>query len=137
VLMLEDGVPMALNPYTEPDLNHAPQIERYRAIEVVKGSGNILFGPQTLAGTINFVTIAPPEQRTLVLDVDGGSYGYARTLASYGDTLGNARYVAQVLYRRGDGFREQPFESIGGLAKVVFPTNANGEAVLRLGFQRD
>src|SRR5262249_40149626 len=36
VLMLEDGVPMALNPYSEPDMNYAPAIERYRAIEVVK-----------------------------------------------------------------------------------------------------
>src|SRR5262249_22077577 len=47
ILMLEDGVPMSLNPYIEPDMNYAPTIERYRAIEVVKGSGNILFGPQT------------------------------------------------------------------------------------------
>ena len=60
VLILEDGMPMAINPYSEPDMYFAPVIERYRAIEVVKGSGNILFGPQTLAGTINFLTIAPP-----------------------------------------------------------------------------
>ncbi|MBX3214201.1 MAG: TonB-dependent receptor [Labilithrix sp.] len=137
VLMLEDGIPMALNPYTEPDLNHAPMIERYRAIEVVKGSGNILFGPQTLAGTINFVTIAPPERQTLVLDLDGGSYGYARALGRYGDTVGSARWVTQIVHRRGDGFREQPFESTNGLAKIVFPTGTDGEAVVRLGFQRD
>ncbi|MDF2692907.1 MAG: TonB-dependent receptor [Labilithrix sp.] len=137
VLMLEDGIPMAINPYTEPDLNHAPPIERYRAIEVVKGSGNILFGPQTLAGTINFVTIAPPERQTVVLDVDGGTYGYLRALGSYGDTLGNARYIAQVTHRRGDGFRDQPFDSTNGLAKIVFPTGKDGEAVVRLGFQRD
>ena len=137
VLMLEDGIPMALNPYSEPDLNHAPPIERYRAIEVVKGSGNILFGPQTLAGTINFVTVAPPERRTVVLDVDAGTYDYVRALGSYGDTIGDARYIAQISYRRGDGFREQPFESTNGLAKIVFPTGKDGEAVVRLGFQRD
>jgi len=137
VLMLEDGVPMALNPYTEPDLNHAPPIERYRAIEVVKGSGNILFGPQTLAGTINFVTLAPPDRQTIVADVDGGSYGYLRAYGTYGDTIGEARYVTQILHRRGDGFRDQPFDSTSGLAKIVFPTNKDGEAVLRLGFQRD
>lgn len=137
VLMLEDGIPMSLNPYTKPDMNHAPAIERYRAIEVVKGSGNILFGPQTLAGTIDFVTIAPPDRRTIVADVDGGTYGYLRALARYGDTLGDVRYVAQVTHRRGDGFRDQPYGSTNGLAKVVFPTGKDGEAVLRLGFQRD
>src|SRR5439155_18611980 len=71
VLLLEDGVPLARNHYSEPDMNYAPAIERYRAIEVVKGSGNILFGPQTLAGTINFVTLAPPDKPTVVVDADG------------------------------------------------------------------
>jgi Fe(3+) dicitrate transport protein len=137
VLMLEDGVPMALNPYTEPDLLHAPPIERYRAIEVVKGSGNILFGPQTLAGTINFVTIAPPERQTFVADAEAGSYGYMRAYGTYGDAIGDARYVTQIIHRRGDGFRQQPFDSTSGLAKIVFPTNKDGEVVLRLGFQRD
>lgn len=140
VLMLEDGIPMALNPYSEPDMNHAPPIERYRSIEVVKGSGNILFGPQTLAGTINFITIAPPDRQTIIADVDGGSYGYVRALASYGDSLGadgSVRYVTQVSHRRGDGFRDQPFDSTNGLAKILFPTGKEGEAILKLGFQRD
>ncbi len=137
VLLLEDGVPMSLNPYAEPDMNYAPAIERYRAIEVVKGSGNILFGPQTLAGTINFVTLAPPEHQRAVADVDIGTYGYVRALASYGDTLGNARYVVQVLERRGDGFRDQPFNSTDALGKIVFPTGSGGEAVLRLSWHRD
>jgi Fe(3+) dicitrate transport protein len=137
VLMLEDGVPMALNPYSEPDMNYAPAIERYRAIEVVKGSGNILFGPQTLAGTINFVTLAPPDRPTVVADFDGGTYGYARGLASYGDSIGDVRYVVQVLERRGDGFRNQPFESTDTLGKIIFPTGKNGEMMLRLSWRRD
>lgn len=137
VLMLEDGIPIALNPYTEPDLNHAPVIERYRAIEVVKGSGNILFGPQTLAGTINFVTLAPPDRPTVTADVDVGTYGYVRGLAQYGDTVGDARYVTQVLYRHGEGFRDQPYDQWSGLAKIVVPTGKDGEATVKLDFQRD
>jgi Fe(3+) dicitrate transport protein len=137
VLMLEDGVPMSLNPYAEPDMYYAPAVERYRAIEVVKGSGNVLFGPQTLAGTVNFVTLTPPDRPTVALDVDGGSYGYARALGSYGDSIGGARYVVQVLQRRGDGFRVQPFDSTDALAKVAIPTGERGEAVLKLGYHRD
>jgi Fe(3+) dicitrate transport protein len=137
VLLLEDGIPMSLNPYSEPDMNYAPAIERYRAIEVVKGSGNILFGPQTLAGTINFVTITPPDHQAAAVDVDAGSYGYVRGLASYGDTIGNARYVVQVLERRGDGFRDQPFNSTDALGKVIVPTGKDGEAMLKLSYHRD
>lgn len=137
VLMLEDGIPMALNPYSEPDLNHAPVIERYRSIEVVKGSGNILFGPQTLAGTINFITLAPPDHQVITGDVDVGTYGYVRGAATYGDTIGEARYVTQILYRHGEGFRNQPYDQLSGLAKVVVPTGINGEATLKLDYQRD
>ncbi len=137
ILMLEDGIPIAINPYSEPDMYYAPPVERMRGIEVVKGSGNILFGPQTLAGTINFLTLAPPDGRAVQADLDVGTFGYLRGLASYGDSYGGARYVVQVLHRRGDGFREQGFESTNGLAKVAFDTGGNGEATLKFGFHRD
>jgi Fe(3+) dicitrate transport protein len=139
VLVLEDGIPLSINPYSEPDMYYAPPIERYRGIEVVKGSGNILFGPQTLAGTINFLTLAPPERSTVALDVDAGTYGYTRVLGSYGDAVGkgDVRYVAQLLHRRGDGFRDLPFSSTNGLFKLAFPTGPRGDAVVKLGFHRD
>ena len=137
ILMLEDGIPISINPYSEPDMYYAPAVERMRGIEVVKGSGNILFGPQTLAGTINFLTLAPPDHRTIAADIDAGSYGYARGLASYGDSYGGVRYVMQVLHRRGDGFRDQGFQSTNGLAKIAFDTGADGEAMVKLGFHRD
>lgn len=137
VLMLEDGMPMSLNPYSEPDMYFAPVIERYRGIEVVKGSGNILFGPQTLAGTINFLTVAPPERQTIVADVDAGTFGYVRGYGRYGDRVGEARYVVQVLHRRGDGFRQLPFDSTDAFAKIGIPTGKDGEAMLKIGVHRD
>ena len=137
VLILEDGIPMSVNPYSEPDMYFAPVIERYRGIEVVKGSGNILFGPQTLAGTINFLTLTPPEHQQGSVDVDAGTYGYLRALARYGDRIGDARYVVQVIQRRGDGFRDLPFSATDVLAKIAFPTGRDGEAVLKLGYHRD
>ena len=44
VLLLEDGIPIGNNPYAEPDLYWVPPAERWAALEVVKGSGNILYG---------------------------------------------------------------------------------------------
>ncbi|MGH7753776.1 MAG: TonB-dependent receptor plug domain-containing protein, partial [Gemmatimonadales bacterium] len=62
VLMLEDGVPVALAPYGEPEMYYTPPIDRMERIEVVKGSGSILFGPQTVGGVVNFVTPDPPAE---------------------------------------------------------------------------
>lgn len=137
VLLLEDGIPVSINPYSEPDMYYAPVIERYRGIEVVKGSGNILFGPQTLAGTINFLTLAPPDTQRAAVDVDVGTYGYVRGYANYGDRLGDARYVVQVLHRRGDGFRDLAFDSTDILGKLAVPTGADGTAMIKIGYHRD
>src|SRR5688572_21390726 len=48
ILVLEDGMPVTLNPYGAPELYYSPPIERIDHIEVVKGSGSILWGPQTI-----------------------------------------------------------------------------------------
>lgn len=137
VLVLEDGIPVSLNPYSEPDMYFAPPVERVRAIEVVKGSGNILFGPQTLAGVVNFLTIAPPSHRRVVADVDVGTYGYVRGLASYGDVAGDTRWVVQALHRRGEGFRGLDFAQTNALAKLTMPTGNAGRVTLKLGVHRD
>ncbi len=137
VLMLEDGIPISLNPYAESDMNFGPPVERMRAIEVVKGSGNILFGPQTVAGVINFVTLAPPDAMHLVADFEGGQRGYTRELAQYGDAYGNMRWVGQVAHKNGDGFREIGFDVTDVFQKFAYQTSPHGETVLKLGFHRE
>jgi Fe(3+) dicitrate transport protein len=134
VLVLEDGVPLAVNPYAEPDLYFAPLIERVRAIEVVKGGGNILYGPQTIAGVINFVTVPLPDRTEAKLDVTGGDHGYARYLARYGDAVGRVRWLLQVLHKQGNGFRGEDFRVDDVMAKASLPTGARGELVIKLGF---
>ncbi|MEJ7731597.1 MAG: TonB-dependent receptor plug domain-containing protein [Polyangiaceae bacterium] len=104
VLILEDGVPQAINPYGEPDLYYTPPVERLRGIEVVKGAGSILFGPQTIGGVINFLTLSPPNRRTLSLEVEGGDPAYLQLLGSYGDRIGDdVRFIGQVFTERGAG----------------------------------
>jgi Fe(3+) dicitrate transport protein len=156
VLILEDGVPVAVNPYSEPDIYFAPPVERLRAIEVVKGSGSILFGPQTIGGVLNFLTILPPEHRHEVAELDAGFWagdrcgsgspcllgnkpeGYASVLVSHGDAPSeHVRYVLQVVHKDSDGTRDEAFHATDALGKVVFDTSARGEATLKLAFHDD
>lgn len=60
-LLMEDGVPLYLAPYGDPAAHFTTPIERVERIEVVKGSGQILYGPQTIGGMINFVTKPVPK----------------------------------------------------------------------------
>lgn len=156
ILILEDGVPISVNPYSEPDVYYVPAMERMRGIEVVKGSGNILFGPQTIGGVVNFLTLLPPDHRHETAEIDAGFYsgdtchagspcllgtrpeGYVSVLASHGDAPSeHVRYVLQLLHKASDGTRMESYAITDALGKVAFDTGPRGEATLKLGVRDD
>ncbi|HEX7763213.1 MAG TPA: TonB-dependent receptor plug domain-containing protein, partial [Cellvibrio sp.] len=61
VLLVEDGSPIALGPYTDPATYYSPPIERMDSIEVLKGSGALRYGPSTIGGAINYITRNPEK----------------------------------------------------------------------------
>lgn len=138
LLVLEDGVPLAINPYAEADLYFTPQLERYTRIEVLKGSGSILFGPQTVGGVINFNTILPPYKTESYVGLEAGQYGYGRVVGRFGtaislrDDQDPVRLLGQVVIKGGDGARDQPFRDRDAMLKIVFPTGARGQGTLKL-----
>jgi Fe(3+) dicitrate transport protein len=105
VLFLEDGVPISLNPYGTPESYYAPPIERMQRVDVVKGSGQILNGPQTVGASIDFISRDPPRKLTLEGDLRYGTYGYLVAQAGVGNTHGPFGYWLEVLHRRFDGPR--------------------------------
>lgn len=109
VLVLEDGLPLALAPYGEPEMYYSPPIERMQRVEVVKGSGSILFGPQTIGGVVNFVTPDPPLRQRTEVDLTAGQRGLFVGRGSWGVTHGRLGVFAGALRKQGDGFRRFDF----------------------------
>lgn len=120
ILVLEDGLPLALAPYGEPEMYYSPPIERMARIEVVKGSGSILFGPQTIGGVVNFVTPDPPSRSRTAIDLTAGQRGLFVGQASYGTTKGRMGVFASGLRKQGDGLRRFEFGINDLLAKVTY-----------------
>ena len=60
LLMLEDGIPLAYAPYGDNASYYHPPVNRFERIEVLKGSSQIMFGPQTLGGLVNYITPGVP-----------------------------------------------------------------------------
>ncbi len=106
ILMLEDGVPIALAPYGEPELYYNPPIDRMSRIEILKGSGSILFGPQTVGGVINYITRQPPISPRFSARVLAGTNEYLSGLFSYGGTWHDIGVEGTYLRKQGTGFRE-------------------------------
>ena len=88
VLVLEDGIPVSIAPYGEPEMYYTPPIEKMSGVEILKGSGSILFGPQTIAGVINYLTADPPPNSTTRLTLKGGQDGIIFGKLGYGTTFG-------------------------------------------------
>ncbi len=103
VLMLEDGIPIALAPYGEPEMYYTPAMDRMAGVELVKGSGSILFGPQTFGGVINYITADPPPVPTATLQFRGGESGFFTGQVGYGNTIGNTGFKVNYLRKQGEG----------------------------------
>ena len=60
-----------------------------RGVEILKGSGQILYGPQTIGGVLNYLTKTPPAEREASIKIQGGSGNYYNALGQYGNRFGN------------------------------------------------
>ncbi|MEZ4392750.1 MAG: TonB-dependent receptor [Polyangiales bacterium] len=105
VLVLEDGVPITLNPYGAPELYYSPPIERMERVEVVRGSGGIMWGPQTVGGVINYITRDPPRTPSTGVELRYGNFGYFLARAFAGATHGAIGWRIDAMHRRFDGPR--------------------------------
>lgn len=136
-LILEDGVLTSLSPYGQPESYYAPMIERMERVEIVKGSGSILFGPSTIGGVVNFVTRKPPEKPTWNQRTLGGTNGYISNFSQYGGTHGNTSFDVSYLHKQGDGFRDfQGFRVDEINAKLFQKINESHTLTLSLGSHR-
>src|SRR3989304_1009144 len=55
-LLLEDGLPLSFAPYGDNASYYHPPVDRFVRVEGLKGANQLLFGPQTISGPINYIT---------------------------------------------------------------------------------
>jgi Fe(3+) dicitrate transport protein len=106
LLLLEDGIPLTYAPYGDNASYYHPPIDRFESIEVLKGSGQILYGPQTVGGVINYLTPAPPQKQEGSISITSGNHHYFNGHLNYGNTLGNTGLLFGFTRKQGKGSRE-------------------------------
>lgn len=105
VLLLEDGIPLTYAPYGDNASYYHPPIERFEGAEVLKGSGQILYGPHTVGGVINYVTPNPPADWSGSLTVVGGNRNYFNGHVNYGGTWKKTGLLFGYTRKQGEGAR--------------------------------
>ena len=135
ILVLEDGIPIAMAPYGEPELYYTPKIERMKRLELVKGSGSILWGPQTIGGVLNFITRDPPRKLRVTAEARYGSYDYFLAQASVGNTI-NKRfgYLLEVIHQRYAGPTNLQLSATDISGKVVMRISSRNILGVKLHF---
>ena len=134
-LILEDGVLTSLSPYGQPESYYSPQIDRMTRVEVVKGSGSILFGPSTIGGVVNFVTRKPPFKPTFSNKSIGGMNNFFSNLIQYGGTFGKTSFDISYLHKQGDGYRDHNEFNVNEInTKIIKEINDRHTITLKLSF---
>lgn len=119
LLLLEDGLPLAYAPYGDNASYYHPPIDRFESVEVIKGGGQILYGPRTVGAVINYLTPQPPQDAGGMVTLTGGTRDYFNGHLRAGTTWRGTGMLLDYLRKQGQGSRE----SIrSGLNDVNFKT---------------
>jgi len=102
ILLLEDGVPLTFAPYGGNESYYHPPVDRFDRIEVLKGAAMNVYGPQSLVGTINYITPTPPQDFSGEFTSRFGS----RKFFSNHLQLGGRGLLFDLTHKAGDGARD-------------------------------
>jgi len=109
VTVMEDGVLTAPAPYSAPAAYYTPTIGRMSGMEVLKGSSQIKYGPQTTGGVINYLSTPIPLKETAYLKSSYGNFGDLRTHAYGGNTVetdfGQVGFLVEGYFRQNQGYK--------------------------------
>ncbi|MDP1658867.1 MAG: TonB-dependent receptor [Methylotenera sp.] len=111
VLLLEDGIPLTYAPYGDNASYYFPSIDRFSSIEVLKGSEQIKYGPQTAGGVINFITPNAPENFGGHMSITAGNRDYLNTKIN----VGGKGVLFDYTHKEGDGARDNTHSNIEDL----------------------
>ena len=119
ILMLEDGLPLAYAPYGDNASYYHPPIDRFESVEIIKGGGQILYGPRTVGAVINYLTPPPPQDAGGMVTLTGGTRDYINGHLRAGTTWRGTGVLLDYLRKQGQGSREN---IRSGLNDVNFKT---------------
>lgn len=115
ITLMEDGVLIAPAPYSSPAAYYFPSIARMEAVEILKGSSQVQYGPFTTGGVINMISTTIPEENVKAkFQSSYGSYNSNQIYTSIGQSSENIGYVIEYLSMSSDGFKKlNMFENTG------------------------
>jgi Fe(3+) dicitrate transport protein len=139
VLLLEDGVPFTIAPYGDNASYFHPPIDRFDRVEVVKGASQILYGPNTVGGVVNYLTPGLPIRPQTSIAADGGSNSFGRLQLRSRGLYGSNGVSVDMLHKRADSPARQNIstEVSDGQLKLLLPFSERQSLAMRVNGYRE
>jgi len=117
-LLLEDGVPVAPGLFIGNERYFNPRIQRVAAVEVLKGSASLRYGPSTIGGVVNYQTKTPDNGVELSGRV--GSFNSREMTVEAGNRSASGDAFAGIVatYANSDGFMDKGYQMSDLMAKA-------------------
>lgn len=120
ITLMEDGVLIAPAPYSASSAYYFPTIARMEAVEILKGSSQVQYGPFTTGGAINMISSSIPTEFSGQIRANYGSFNSRQIHAKIGGTSNNIGYFFEYLNYGSDGFKDLPSNKNTGFNKNDF-----------------
>jgi iron complex outermembrane recepter protein len=105
-LYLEDGVPTRSTGFFNHNALYEVNLPQAGGVEVLRGPGTALYGSDAIGGVVNVITRPPSLEPEAEVQLDAGEHGYARLLATAGNTWDADGLRADVNVSHTGGWRD-------------------------------
>ena len=139
--LMEDGILIAPAPYSAPAAYYFPTIGRMQALEVLKGSSQIQYGPNTTGGAINMISTQIPNKFKGRASIAVGNFDSRNTQLVLGNSAKNFGFVMDYFNYSSDGFKDLDgvgntgFDKADYMAKFRVNTNLDAKIYQSLLFK--
>lgn len=111
ITLMEDSVLIAPAPYSAPAAYLFPPIGRMESVEVVKGPGQIKYGPRTNGGSLNMISTSIPEELTIDTRLQAGEFDSKLGHVKIGNSYENVGFLMETYQAENDGFKNLDFSN--------------------------
>ena len=133
ITLMEDGILIAPAPYSAPAAYYFPSVLRMEAIEILKGSSQVQYGPFTTGGVINMISTSLPDEGLKArFQTAYGSYNSSQIHSSFAQSSENLSFLLEYLSMNSNGFKQLNDENTGFditdlMGKIRLKTDADAE----------
>jgi len=106
ITVMEDGVLAAPAAYSAPAAYYFPIIGRMEGLEVLKGAGQIKYGPRTTGGSLNLLSTSIPNDLSLRSTFRVGGHNTRIGHLNLGDSYKNVGWLFETYQGQSRGFKE-------------------------------